>query len=632
VRASSFVPLLLLLASACGGNSGTTPTVQIGSITLTPASDTLGPNGAVQLDATVKDVSGNVVSSQDLAWSSSDATVATVVSTTGYVTGVKPGTVTITASEGGKSGTAAITVMEGSAIGPSGGTVTALDGTVTLVVPPGALQQTVFIQIVPAQGLAAEPRLVPGTAIDIHPTGTALAPVGVPTTLTIHYSPANLPAGSHEDGLKLHRFLNGFWSSLSGSSIDTAANTVQSPIGQLITFGVLVPGTAASLEVISRKLRDTVSAINVCVNHTYAFLVQPVDVSGNPVDEGSTAQSGNPAVATVKQFANSPMEFFIKGITPGTATVTFTDRAATQPVVTNVIACPKPAVLTLGDQDGNPELYRYQNGAYTRLTNNPATDELGQVSPDGSTIAFQSDRGGGDVKLYLMDANGANVRPLLSSQGFQQDVVWGPDGTWLLGQGPKSSGVGGIYRVNVDGTGATLLTPNLSTEEAFPAISPNGNYIAFQQRDVSGSTPGPWHIEVANADGSSPRQLTNPGTANDVSPAFSPIHPFNPDMVFIRNFTDSPGSWIMRIRFNGTGSAILGGGGFRYRPSFCADGEHVLYGYSPQPTGPIIPVIQDLWIVFADDPTSSVPNFQHESQASYFPQTASAPLTYGCKP
>jgi hypothetical protein len=61
------------------------------------------------LSATVKDQQGNVMTGQTIAWSSSDAGVATV-SGSGVVTGVAAGSATITAATSGKSGTASITV------------------------------------------------------------------------------------------------------------------------------------------------------------------------------------------------------------------------------------------------------------------------------------------------------------------------------------------------------------------------------------------------------------------------------------------------------------------------------------------------------------------------------------------
>src|SRR5207247_9615126 len=63
----------------------------------------------VQLTATPRDASGNPLTGRAISWSSSDNTIATVNSS-GLVTGVVAGAVTITATSEGQSGTASITV------------------------------------------------------------------------------------------------------------------------------------------------------------------------------------------------------------------------------------------------------------------------------------------------------------------------------------------------------------------------------------------------------------------------------------------------------------------------------------------------------------------------------------------
>ena len=636
MRAWCWSGVLLLVFSACittngGGGGGTGPSVPVASVTMSPDTATTVPAGTVQLAATPRDGSGNAISGARVDWSSSNSAVAGV-SGSGMVTGVAPGTDTITAASGGKSATATITVRNGGPAGPAGATITGLGGAVTLVIPPGALFQQVNIIIEASQGLPSEPRLVSGTAVDIRPSGLGFA---VPASLTIDYTLANLPAGARPDSLTLDTYAAGSWGPVPGSAVDTAARKLQAPLGHLSTYGVLAAAGVASVEVLSRKLRADVTSVDLCVNQTYALLVGALDANNNALDNPVTAVSDNPAIATVKQFSSDASQFFVRGVAAGTATITFSSAPAGLPVTANVAACARPVVLTTSEADGNPELYRFAAGIFTRLTNDPALDDLGRVSPDGSTIGWESDRAapGGDLKLYLMNADGSNVRPLLPSSGYQMDLAWAPSGTALVGRGPKSNGRGGIYRVNADGTGATLLTPDLTTEEEFPAISPNGQYIVFQQRSVSGAAPGPFHLEVMNADGTGMRQLTNPGTASDIHPVFSPIKPGNPEIVFVRLFSNG---WnVDRIRFNGNAFGAIGGGtGFAFHPAFCADGEHVMYTISASETaGPYTTVVHDLWIPGAEDPPFVSAGLGTQSHnVSYYPQTGSASLQYGCKP
>jgi DNA/RNA endonuclease G (NUC1) len=83
----------------------------IASVTVTPATANVAMSASQQLVATARDANGATVSAATYTWSTSDATIASV-STTGLVTGVTPGTATITATSATFSGTATIRVLE----------------------------------------------------------------------------------------------------------------------------------------------------------------------------------------------------------------------------------------------------------------------------------------------------------------------------------------------------------------------------------------------------------------------------------------------------------------------------------------------------------------------------------------
>jgi acid phosphatase len=92
------------------GTSAITVTlVPVATVSVAPASDTLGIGTTSQLTATTKDSAGNVLTGRVVTWSSSATGVATV-SGSGVVTGVAAGSATITATSEGQSGTASIMV------------------------------------------------------------------------------------------------------------------------------------------------------------------------------------------------------------------------------------------------------------------------------------------------------------------------------------------------------------------------------------------------------------------------------------------------------------------------------------------------------------------------------------------
>src|SRR5262249_54779861 len=102
------------ITATCEGKSGsasiTVTQPPVNSVDVSPGAPSIQVNSTVQLTATMKDASGQVLTGRPVTWSSSNPSIASV-STAGLVTGVMAGgPVTITAMSEGKSGTAAVTV------------------------------------------------------------------------------------------------------------------------------------------------------------------------------------------------------------------------------------------------------------------------------------------------------------------------------------------------------------------------------------------------------------------------------------------------------------------------------------------------------------------------------------------
>ena len=93
----------------------------VAAVAVSPASASVAAGATTQLQATVTDDRGGAVADQALIWRSSNDAAARVTST-GLVSGVGPGTATITATAGeGKTGSAALTVTGAVAGGATGG-------------------------------------------------------------------------------------------------------------------------------------------------------------------------------------------------------------------------------------------------------------------------------------------------------------------------------------------------------------------------------------------------------------------------------------------------------------------------------------------------------------------------------
>ncbi len=119
-----------------------------------------------------------------------------------------------------------------------GGTVEALEGTVNLAIPPGALTEETGVTVE-----SAEPTGEALVAVDFGPDGLTFEE---PVPVTIGYDPLMLPPGLAESDLALN-LLDGLgrWIVLPGSVVDPATHTVTAPFYHFSTGGV----GAASLAV-----------------------------------------------------------------------------------------------------------------------------------------------------------------------------------------------------------------------------------------------------------------------------------------------------------------------------------------------------------------------------------------------
>jgi uncharacterized protein YjdB len=111
---TAVAPGTTTVAATSEGKVGTvTVTVTapaVGSISVSPGSATVYVAATTPLTATVRDVNNLVIQGTAVSWSSDQPQTASV-SQGGVVTGLAPGSATITASSSGKTGSAAITVQ-----------------------------------------------------------------------------------------------------------------------------------------------------------------------------------------------------------------------------------------------------------------------------------------------------------------------------------------------------------------------------------------------------------------------------------------------------------------------------------------------------------------------------------------
>lgn len=79
------------------------------------------------------------------------------------------------------------------------------------------------------------------------------------------------------------------------------------------------------------------------------------------------------------------------------------------------------------NRDGNEEIYvmNVDGGRLRRVTDDPGQDEYPTWSPDGQWIAFHSDRDG-DFDIYIARPNGSDLRQLTNVEGSDTQPSWSP--------------------------------------------------------------------------------------------------------------------------------------------------------------------------------------------------------------
>src|SRR3989454_3268695 len=148
------VLVAVALVVSCDKSTAPRSTVPVASVTVSPAVASVALGQTVQLTATPRDSQGNGLAGRVVAWSTSDASVATV-SGSGLVAAVAVGGATITATSEGKSAGAAITVTTPS----SGGTPdpTLLPVATTLQAPLTAAYDALNVPAIAAGGSYRDP-------------------------------------------------------------------------------------------------------------------------------------------------------------------------------------------------------------------------------------------------------------------------------------------------------------------------------------------------------------------------------------------------------------------------------------------------------------------------------------------
>lgn len=125
-----------------------------------------------------------------------------------------------------------------------------------------------------------------------------------------------------------------------------------------------------------------------------------------------------------------------------------------------------------------------------------AYDSAPNWSPDGSQIAFQSDQDG-DMEVYVMNADGTDVRQLTHNTLHDEGPVWAPDGTRIAYTSGPDNLNGDIWVMDADGTNQQQLMAQPGRDESpdWQPVPHTGHYRACG--DVTHIGAGAYSVKAA---------------------------------------------------------------------------------------------------------------------------------------
>ena len=159
-----------------------------------------------------------------------------------------------------------------------------------------------------------------------------------------------------------------------------------------------------------------------------------------------------------------------------------------------------------------------------RLTNDGFADRMPAVSPDGTRIAFASDRSAGTgFDLWTMAADGSGASALLTAPGNDLWPQYSSDGRFVVLATDVSGNFDVAYVTVADAPNPTAIstTTRSSLDQTEPAIMPDMARLAYTQADPA--NPGTSDVLTAYSnDGTDEYPLAVDPARSERSASFSP--------------------------------------------------------------------------------------------------------------
>lgn len=207
-------------------------------------------------------------------------------------------------------------------------------------------------------------------------------------------------------------------------------------------------------------------------------------------------------------------------------------------------------------------------GGQVQITEEDANSGWSVWAPDGSRLAFDSDRTDADPSddtpindVFTMRPDGSDVRKLTDSASFSGDAAYAPDGRHIAFDSDRGDypAAQGIYITDLTGEELRRVTatPGDGWMDLAPRFSPDGSRLVFTRVKnfehrprgrLAGETSA---LFIVNSDGTNPRRITDWG----IHPGDADWSPDGNTITFETQGREHPGkgSDIYIVRPDGSG-------------------------------------------------------------------------------
>jgi Tol biopolymer transport system component len=226
-------------------------------------------------------------------------------------------------------------------------------------------------------------------------------------------------------------------------------------------------------------------------------------------------------------------------------------------------------------------------------------------------IAFTSNRDG-NFEIYVMNADGSNQQRITFDSSRESDPSWSPDGTKIAFVSDRyGSNQWDILVMNADGSNQQRLT-NINSDDISPSWLPDGRRIVFVSNREDSNRNRDYDIFVMNADGSNQQRLTN-NNEHEYDPSWSPN---GREIAFHSWIIDSGRTDIFKINADGSSNPIrlTSTAVYEYDPSWSPNGREIAYRVDyPIDRNYELQIGADIFVMNADGSN------QHDVSRSYAP-------------